>query len=354
MVPIIVRNGTKLLQIYAILDDGAKCAIILPAAARHLGLKGRAESLTLLTVDQDVVYLTGASVYFHVASPAIPSNYYLITLFTLPLQSFINVQPLLLIGADYTHLITAIGPVRLGPKGGPVAIHTALGWALQGPDGSQANATSCYFTTYRLTTDDIYQYVERLWQLDVLPFRSERLEVRSRLDQEAVSILEARTERVKIGDTLRYATPLLRAKGAPPLKADFEAVMPKLRSTERKILKDPVKAKRYDAEIQKLLDKYKPAPASHGLYLTTSSITIKKTSPGLKLLLYLWWPLSKRTATPGSNPWTIFYWSPPAFPPPFCRHQWRHPSHVSPGLTPALAPVTAEVCLEKLTKRETA
>lgn len=55
----------------------------------------------------------------------------------------------------------------------------------------------------------------------------------SRLDQEAVSILEACTEKVKVGDTLHYATPLLRVKGAPPLKADVEAVVPKLRSTER-------------------------------------------------------------------------------------------------------------------------
>lgn len=82
-------------------------------------------------------------------------------------------QPLLLIGADYTHLITATEPLSLGPKGGPVAIHTALGWVLQGPDGSQSHAASCYFTTYGPTTDDIYQHVERLWQLDVLPFCSE-------------------------------------------------------------------------------------------------------------------------------------------------------------------------------------
>lgn len=78
--------------------------------------------------------------------------------------------------------------------------------------------------------------------------------MQSRLDQEVVAILEARTKRVKVVDALRYATPLLRVKGAPPLKANVEAVMPKLRSTERRLLKDPVKAKIYEADIQKLID----------------------------------------------------------------------------------------------------
>lgn len=74
VVPIIVRHGTKSLQTYAILDDGAERTIILPTAAQHLGLKGREESLTLRNVRQDVVHLTGASVDFHVASPVTPSN----------------------------------------------------------------------------------------------------------------------------------------------------------------------------------------------------------------------------------------------------------------------------------------
>ena len=80
------------------------------------------------------------------------------------------------------------------------------------------------------------------------------LAVRSRLDQEAMSILEARTERVKVIDTFRYATPLLRAKDAPLLKAAAEAVMPMLCSTERRLEKDPAKAKVYEAEIQKLIN----------------------------------------------------------------------------------------------------
>lgn len=279
VVPIIINHGRKSLNTYAILDDGAERTIILPAAVQHLGLKGKTETLMLRTICQDVAHLAGESVSFYVAPRAHPKERYLIKdaysagqlalaeqsypmaalqeryrhLQGLPLTDFREVQPLLLIGADCTHLITAREPVRFGPKGSPTAIHTNLGWALQGPDSMVSTTASCYFTSLTPAPDDLYQHVERLWQLDTLPFRNEKLAVRSRLDQEAIDILETRTERVKVGDTLRYATPLLRVKDAPPLKASYEAVMPILRSTERRLRRDPALAEQYEAEIQKLI-----------------------------------------------------------------------------------------------------
>lgn len=51
----------------------------------------------------------------------------------LPLQSFQKVQPLLLIGSDHPHLMCPVEQVRLGPRGGPAAVHTHLGWVLQVP-----------------------------------------------------------------------------------------------------------------------------------------------------------------------------------------------------------------------------
>lgn len=79
---------------------------------------------------------------------------------------------------------------------------------------------------------DLRLHVERIWQLDVLPFRSEKLAVLSRLYQEAVYIVPARADRVKVGYTLRYAMAMLRTEEAPLLKATAEAVVPILGSTE--------------------------------------------------------------------------------------------------------------------------
>lgn len=49
------------------------------------------------------------------------------------LQPFSKAASLVLIGSDFPQLIVPTEPVQMGPKGGPVAVHTALGWALQGP-----------------------------------------------------------------------------------------------------------------------------------------------------------------------------------------------------------------------------
>ena len=69
-----------------------------------------------------------------------------------------------------------------------------------------------------------------------------------------MDVLEAKTERVNIKGVMRFATPLLRMRDAPPLRANKETVLPNLRGTEKHLSKDPEKAKTYEAEIQKLLD----------------------------------------------------------------------------------------------------
>ena len=48
--------------------------------------------------------------------------------------------------------------------------------------------------------------------MDVLPYRNEKLVVRSRQDQEAIHLLQEQPVRVKVDGIERYATPLLRVK----------------------------------------------------------------------------------------------------------------------------------------------
>ncbi|XP_056890677.1 uncharacterized protein LOC130526787 [Takifugu flavidus] len=215
-------------------------------------------------IRHDVAHLSGSPVDFHISSATKPEVKHKVQgAFTagrlslteqsypvaalqkrydhlrgLPIQSFDKVYPLLLIGADNTGLIAAKEQ------------------ALQGPDGltpHQVQTQALYFTNVQSLTDDLYRQVERLWQVDVLPFRSEKLVVRSRQDQEAIKTLESGTVRVKVGDTRRYATPLPRKKDAPPLRATMEAVMASLWSIERRLKRDPVKAQIYEDEIQKLI-----------------------------------------------------------------------------------------------------
>ncbi|KAK0134728.1 hypothetical protein N1851_029617 [Merluccius polli] len=156
----------------------------------------------------------------------------------LPIQTLTDVKPVLLIGR------------------GPAAIHTKLGWTLQGPASVVCHLTQpqqCLFTTVAPQVSELMKHVERLWQVDMVPFRSEKLATRSKQDQAAISILETKTTRVEVDGILRYATPLLRRKDMPLLQATKEAVMPTLRGVERRLAKDPARAVAYKVEMEKLI-----------------------------------------------------------------------------------------------------
>lgn len=277
---VIIRNGNQSMEAYAVLDDGSERTILLHSAVQKLGLVGKPEKLALRTVRQELQVLHGAAISFTISPASEPKKRYEIQnafsaeqlglaehthpvstlqqrykhLAGLPLQSLNQVHPMLLIGSDYTHLITPIEPVRLGPPGGPAAVRTRLGWTLQGPAQDinlSHGAPQCLFTT-AASTPDLFSCVEKLWQLDVIPYRNEKVVVRSRQDQEAMTLLQEQTERVDICGVKRYATPLLRVKNMPRLHASPEAVLPHLRGIERRLAKSPEQAAAYQAEIHKL------------------------------------------------------------------------------------------------------
>lgn len=281
IIKVILRNGNHALETFAILDDGSERTILLQAAVQKLKLHGKPENLALRTVRQDMRVINGASVSFTISPACQPKSVFRIhRAFTadqlvlaehtcpaatlqnkyrhlrgLPIPSFENVQPLLLIGSDYPHLVTPIEPVRLGPPGGPAAVKTRLGWTVQGPAKLVRHpflTQQCLNISIRSASDELFRHIEKLWQLDVLPYRSEKLATRSKQDQEAIDLLEAKTTRIDINGTQRYATPLLRVKNMPKLHASKQAVMPNLRSTETRLAKDPVKSEAYRAEIQRL------------------------------------------------------------------------------------------------------
>lgn len=278
---VILRNGRHHMTAYAIQDDGSERTILLHSAAQQLGLKGKPEDLPLRTVRQELQVLSGATVSFSISPLSQPKKVFHIKgAFTaqqlslaehthpvkalkekyqhlrgLPLRHLETVCPVLLIGSDYPHLITPVEPVRLGPPGGPAAVKTRLGWTLQGPVQNvqhEFNEQSCYFTLASPSEVDLFKHVERLWQMDVLPWRSEKTSTRSRQDHEAIELLDAKTVRVEVEGVKRYATPLLRIKDMPQLNATKEAVMSQLRSTEKRLAKRPDQAAAYTGEIKKL------------------------------------------------------------------------------------------------------
>ncbi len=123
---------------YAILDDSYDRTMLLPKAADKLSLHKQPEYLALWTIRQEVQALKGTAFSFNISSPTNPKRTFrIVEAFTsqcldladhtyptaslkrknshladLPLKPFEHVKPLVLIGADYPHLLTPIEPVR--------------------------------------------------------------------------------------------------------------------------------------------------------------------------------------------------------------------------------------------------
>ncbi|XP_052415143.1 uncharacterized protein LOC127959801 [Carassius gibelio] len=282
VVRVLLRNKDRTLDTYAVLDDGSERTMLLPEAVDRLGLQGRPEDLVLRTIRQDVQTLKGSSVSFCISPLAHPRRSFKVAeaftsqrlsladhsypismlkrkykhLADLPIEPFELVKPLVLIGPDHPHLLTPVKPVRLGPPGGPAAIRTRLGWTLQRPTHIikwMACAQQCFLTSVSPQTTELMRNVEKLWQMDVLPFQRDKMAVRSKQDKEAIEHLEAKTRRVEVAGIFRYTTPLLRKQDMPLFRASKEAVLPSLWSTEKRLTKDPQRAKAYCEAINQLV-----------------------------------------------------------------------------------------------------
>ncbi|KAL7834760.1 hypothetical protein SRHO_G00290070 [Serrasalmus rhombeus] len=171
----------------------------------------------------------------------------------LPLQPFERAKPLLQVGADHPH---PIEPVKLCPPGGPAAVHIRLGWTLQGPTRLVERGLSlqqCLHTSMVPDAAELFQCVEKLWRVDTVPFHREQDCTRSGQDHDVMEMLDTKTVCIEVEGMYRYAMPLLRKRDIPLLRSSEAAVLPRLRSLERKLTRDPQSAVAYSAEIQKLL-----------------------------------------------------------------------------------------------------
>lgn len=252
--------------------------MLLPQASDSLGLNGVAEFLIVRTVHQDTIALEGSFVTFEISSNANPEKKYTISsafssatlglakqtysveilqrcfrhLRDLSLPAFANIQPIILISADCPHLINPIDQVYFGPSKSPASIQIRLGWVLQGPIPiSITDEMQCLFTITN-PLEDLHHDVEKLWQVDIHPFRNEKVFPRSKQDQEAMNLLASKTKRVDVDGVQRYDTPLLHAASVIQLRASQNAVMSSLRCIKPCLQRNPRSAAVYDQEIAKL------------------------------------------------------------------------------------------------------
>ncbi len=81
----------------------------------------------------------------------------------LPLPSIDNAKPVILIGSDLAELIVPQEPVRSGPSGSPIAVHTRLGWSLQGPQNVQKQGKTQAVLFSEMESTGLMRDVQALW-----------------------------------------------------------------------------------------------------------------------------------------------------------------------------------------------
>ncbi|KAE8281784.1 hypothetical protein D5F01_LYC19167 [Larimichthys crocea] len=233
MVKVLLYNGKRRIETYAILDDGSERTILLHSAAHELGLQGPSEDLALRMIRQDISTVPGRSVSFSVSSAFHPQKRFRIhgafTAIDLGLSK--HSHPIDTLQKVYRHLR---GPAK-------VLKH-------------QSSTPQCLLTNTLTPSAELLSHVTRLWQMDVLPYQNEKLIIQSKQNTAAVRILEEKTIRVEVDGIQRYATPLLWKKNVPPFSTPKESVLGLLHGTEKHLSKNPAKAETYSQEIKKLLD----------------------------------------------------------------------------------------------------
>lgn len=76
VVKVPLHNGDRVMETYAMLDDGSERTIVLPQVVQQLHLTRQPEVLYLRTIQQKVVELHGASVNLHISPLHQPAKKY--------------------------------------------------------------------------------------------------------------------------------------------------------------------------------------------------------------------------------------------------------------------------------------
>lgn len=77
---------------------------------------------------------------------------------------------------------------------------------------SAETETQCLFLSGTPISTQLQQDIEQLWQMDQLPFRSEKAIIQSKLDQYVFDCLDQLTTKKTVNGVFRYVTPLLRSR----------------------------------------------------------------------------------------------------------------------------------------------
>lgn len=274
-IPVVLTNGCRRIIANALLDDGSTQTYINEDVAQELGLKGRAQRISVNVLNSKTETFMSREVKFQLESmdgsvafsmkgltmnkvtgalPVIDWNKHKDRWQHLKGIPFPKVtsRPVVdvLIGIDYMVAHTSLRDVCGEPEE-PVARLTPLGWTCVGRiDSADRKQSFDSFVTVltNQTQDTLDQTLQNLWQLDSIP---ETKTPMSHVEQSAVESVE----KTLTYDNGHYEVGIPWKKTSQSLHNNRKMAVNRLLCTEKRLAKDKVVAKSYLDVIKTYLSK---------------------------------------------------------------------------------------------------
>lgn len=272
--PVTLHFNGKSVDVFAFLDDGSSSTMVEAEVADQLGAVGPGEPLHLgWTGDitrtekesQHIqIVISGLNMENEfplkartVSSLKLPSqtvDYDALCsdhpyLRKLPLCSYNNASPRLIIGVDNAKLIRALKS-RESNTGELVAVKTRLGWCLFGKS-SRGSSPEEYVNIHAELPEEDAEMTNLFRQFLAVDEASVKRSPQSKEDQRAMDILHNTTRRV----AGRWETGLLWRSDEPSLPNNYNMAVRRMEALERKLAKDEELRKKVQGMIEEYLAK---------------------------------------------------------------------------------------------------
>ncbi|XP_062713285.1 uncharacterized protein LOC134290231 [Aedes albopictus] len=267
--PVTLYGDGKQVETYAFLDDGSSSTLLEEAIAVQLGIDGEPDNLWLgwtgkigrheksskrISVEisgvgkQNTFQLSNVRTVRELGLPSQTLNYSELSrsyphLQGLPVNSYVNARPSMIIGIEHVHLLTSL-KLREGGRCDPVATKTRLGGCVYGRNsGSEGSVEQLNLHVgQEMSNSDLYDSMKKFFAVEEAVV-TKHLE--SDEDQRARSILEETT--VRRGS--RIESGLLWRKDNIHFPESYKMAMNRLLGLEKRLSKDSELRQRVKEQI---------------------------------------------------------------------------------------------------------
>ncbi|XP_055585492.1 uncharacterized protein LOC129738331 [Uranotaenia lowii] len=257
IVPVTLYGAKGSIDVFAFCDEGSDLTLMEGDLVEKLGIIGTTKPLCLRwTAETSRIEHESQMVSFEISGIdhkrkqsmcartvkhlGLPTQSFLVEeaikhhphLKGIPLRSYQNAKPSILIGIDNLHLSLPL-KTKEGKTAGPVAVKTRLGWCVYGQRCDQSNVTHNLHVCECSCDEDLHESVKRFFVVESANPQSEI--PASKEDQRALMLLETFTRRV--GN--RFESPLLWKSDFVEFPDSYPMAVRRLECLERRMKRDP-------------------------------------------------------------------------------------------------------------------